>query len=315
MISVRHLSKRFGKLEVLRDVNAEIADGEVISIIGPSGTGKSTFIRCLNLLERPTGGEIVVDGESVLDPKTDIPALRRKMGMVFQHFNLFPNMTIIGNVMLGPAHLKKLGKRLAARRALELLDMVGLADKARAVPDELSGGQKQRVAIARALAMEPKIMLFDEPTSALDPTMVGEVLDVIKRLSKSGMTMLVVTHEMRFARDVSSRVFYMDQGVVYESGPSAQVFDAPQRERTREFLSRVCAGEAAQLARLIRNSVLADGKVDEGETEALLRFFRPYAERGDAKAMTFVSALEDALADGVVTEVESARLADMLRKV
>jgi len=314
MISVRHLQKRYGKLEVLKDVNAEIADGDVVSIIGPSGTGKSTFIRCLNLLDRPTGGEILVDGENILDPKTDVPALRRKMGMVFQHFNLFPNLAVIGNVILGPVRLRGQSIRQATRRGLELLDMVGLADKARALPDELSGGQKQRVAIARALAMDPEILLFDEPTSALDPTMVDEVESVIRRLARSGMTMLVVTHEMRFARDIASCVFYMDQGVIYESGTPAEVFGAPKRERTQEFLAKVCEGDAVKLARLIRRSVLADGKVDVQEAKAFLRFVRPYADAGEAKAQAFVASFEKSLADGAITEAESARLADLLRR-
>jgi len=281
VISVRHLTKSFGRTAVLKDVTAEIADGEVISVIGPSGTGKSTFIRCLNLLERPDGGEILVDGVNILDRKTDVPALRRKMGMVFQHFNLFPNLSVVGNVAMGPALLLGRSQKAATRRALELLDLVGLADKARAVPDELSGGQKQRVAIARALAMEPEIMLFDEPTSALDPTMVGEVQDVIRRLAKSGMTMVIVTHEMRFARDVSSRVFYMDEGTVYESGTPGEVFGAPKRGKTREFLSHLGAVEAAKLSRLIRD----------------------YKDE-------FAAALED----GIITADEANHLADLLTR-
>jgi len=281
MIEIRHLKKSFGRNAVLRDVNAEIADGEVISVIGPSGTGKSTFIRCLNRLENPDGGEIRVDGVDILDRKFDVTALRRKMGMVFQHFNLFPHLSVVGNVATGPLLLRGLSLREATKRALERLDQVGLADKARALPDELSGGQKQRVAIARALAMDPKIMLFDEPTSALDPTMVREVEDVITGLAKTGMTMVIVTHEMRFARDIASRVFYMDEGVIYESGKPGEVFGAPKREKTREFLSRTRAAESAHLAQLIRNAT---------------------AE--------FAAALED----GVITPEESDRLATLLSR-
>ena len=239
MISVRHLSKHFDGRAVLRDVNAEIREGEVISVIGPSGTGKSTFLRCLNLLERPDGGEIVIDGVNILAPGADIPALRARMGMVFQQFNLFPHLTVLENITLAPTAILRLPPGQARERALGLLGRVGLADKANALPEELSGGQQQRVAIARTLAMEPKIVLFDEPTSALDPTMVNEVLAVIRDLAKSGMTMMIVTHEMRFARDVSTRVFYMDQGEVYEEGPPARIFGDPRRTRTRAFIRRV----------------------------------------------------------------------------
>jgi len=278
MITVRHLTKRFGELTVLKDVNAEIAEGEVIAVIGPSGTGKSTFIRCLNRLENPDGGEILVDGVDILGAKVDVPALRRKMGMVFQHFNLFPNYSVVGNVAMGPTLLLGERREAAMKRAMELLDQVGLADKARAWPDELSGGQKQRVAIARALAMNPRIMLFDEPTSALDPTMVGEVQDVIKGLAKTaGMTMVIVTHEMRFARDIASRVFYMDEGVIYESGTPDEIFGAPKREKTREFLSHHGAAEAAKLARLIRDytaeftAALEDGVITAEEADHLAK--------------------------------------------
>ncbi len=239
MISVKHLSKQFGPLTVLRDVNAEISKGEVISIIGPSGTGKSTFLRCLNRLETPSGGEIIVDGENLLAPSTDILKLRRKMGMVFQSFNLFSHLMVIENIMLGPLHLLKTGRQEAYDEAMKLLTMVGLAAKSHAYPDELSGGQKQRVAIARTLAMKPEIVLFDEPTSALDPTMVSEVLAVIRKLAENGMTMMIVTHEMRFARDVSTRVFYMDDGEIHEEGTPRQIFDAPRHRKTRAFIHKI----------------------------------------------------------------------------
>ncbi len=239
MIRVEHLAKRYGELTVLKDVTVDIAKGEVISIIGPSGTGKSTFLRCLNLLDPPSGGRIEIDGINLLDPATDVPKMRRKMGMVFQSFNLFAHLSVLDNLTLGPIKLLGARKAEAQAKARELLKLVGLAEKAGSFPDELSGGQKQRVAIARCLAMEPQIILFDEPTSALDPTMVSEVLAVMRRLAKEGLTMLVVTHEMDFARDISSRVFYMDEGVIYEQGTPAQIFDQPQREKTRAFIHRI----------------------------------------------------------------------------
>ncbi len=239
MITVKHLRKSYNETPVLHDVNAEINPGEVISIIGPSGTGKSTFLRCLNLLERPDAGEILVDGVNILDPRTDVPKLRMKMGMVFQQFNLFPHLTVLENIMLAPCFLRKEPQLRARERALELLKAVGLVDKANALPEELSGGQQQRVAIARTLAMKPEIVLFDEPTSALDPTMVNEVLTVIRNLAKTGITMMIVTHEMRFARDVSSRVFYMDEGVIYEAGSPQEIFEDPKRPRTRAFIRRM----------------------------------------------------------------------------
>lgn len=239
MIKVEHLAKRYGELTVLKDVTVDIAKGEVISIIGPSGTGKSTFLRCLNLLDPPSGGRIEIDGINLLDPATDVPKMRRKMGMVFQSFNLFAHLSVLDNLTLGPIKLLGARKAEAQAKARELLKLVGLAEKAGSFPDELSGGQKQRVAIARCLAMEPQIILFDEPTSALDPTMVSEVLAVMRRLAKEGLTMLVVTHEMDFARDISSRVFYMDEGVIYEQGTPAQIFDQPQREKTSAFIHRI----------------------------------------------------------------------------
>ncbi|MBR5671853.1 MAG: amino acid ABC transporter ATP-binding protein [Spirochaetales bacterium] len=236
LISIRHLRKEFPDATPLKDVNARIQKGEVISIIGPSGCGKSTFLRCINLLEKPTSGEILIDGMSITNPKCKVPLLRRKMGMVFQSFNLFNHMTVMENIMAAPVDILHKTREEAYDRGIELLRKVGLADKADAFPAELSGGQKQRVAIARTLAMDPEIVLFDEPTSALDPTMVGEVLAVIRGLAKQGLTMLIVTHEMRFARDVSTRVFYMDEGVIYEDGTPGQIFDHPLKEKTRQFI-------------------------------------------------------------------------------
>lgn len=239
MIRVEHLCKKFGSLTVLEDINVEIQKGEVISIIGPSGTGKSTFLRCLNLLEIPTGGNIFIDEVDVLDKNTDVPKIRQKMGMVFQSFNLFNHLSVLENLTIGQIKLLGRKKEEAERKAIELLKMVGLAEKAYSYADELSGGQKQRVAIARCLSMDPEIILFDEPTSALDPTMVSEVLAVIRRLAKEGMTLAIVTHEMDFARDVSKRVFYMDEGLIYEEGSSQQIFENPQREKTRAFIHRI----------------------------------------------------------------------------
>ncbi len=239
MIEVKNLKKTFGDNNVLKGINEHISEGEVVAIIGPSGSGKSTFLRCLNMLEEATEGEIYVDDELINGPKSDINKIRQKMGMVFQHFNLFPHLTVKNNITLAPVTLKKMTKEQAEAKAIELLETVGLADKADAYPASLSGGQKQRVAIARALAMNPEIMLFDEPTSALDPEMVGEVLDVIKNLAQSGMTMVIVTHEMGFAREVADRVLFMDNGVIVEQGPPQEVFGNPQHERTKSFLSKV----------------------------------------------------------------------------
>ncbi len=236
MITVRNLVKKFGDVEVLKDINTEINKGEVISIIGASGGGKSTFLRCLNLLERPTSGEIIVNGVNLLDPATDVAAVRQNMNMVFQSFNLFDHMTALENLTLAPIKLKGMSRKAAEERCMELLRTVGLAERAHYFPQELSGGQKQRVAIARCMAMNPEIILFDEPTSALDPTMVAEVLAVIRKLAKQGLTMLIVTHEMDFARDVSNRVFYMDDGRIHEEGPPEQIFDNPQQERTLAFI-------------------------------------------------------------------------------
>ena len=239
MINVKNLHKSFSGLEVLKGIDEHISHGEVVVVIGPSGSGKSTFLRCLNLLDVPTEGEISIDGEVITQKGVDVNKIRQKTGMVFQHFNLFAHLNILKNITLAPVLLKKMTKEKAQERGRELLKMVGLADKADAYPAQLSGGQKQRVAIARALAMEPEIMLFDEPTSALDPEMVGEVLDVIKGLAQSGMTMVVVTHEMGFAREVGTRILFMDEGKILESGTPQQIFDNPQNERTKSFLSKV----------------------------------------------------------------------------
>lgn len=239
MIKVKNLRKKFGDLMVLDGIDEHIEQGEVVVVIGPSGSGKSTFLRCLNLLETVTDGEIYVDDQQINAPKVNVNEVRQKMGMVFQQFNLFPHLTIMDNITLAPVLLKKMTKEEAVKKGQELLERVNLAEKADAYPAQLSGGQKQRVAIARALAMNPEIMLFDEPTSALDPEMVGEVLDVMKDLAKSGMTMVIVTHEMGFAREVASRVLFIDQGMIMESGTPEEVFNNPKNERTKLFLSKV----------------------------------------------------------------------------
>ena len=239
IIEVKDLQKSFGELDVLKGINTEVQRGEVVVVIGPSGSGKSTFLRCLNLMETPTGGSIFVDGVEITDPKCDINLHRQKMGMVFQHFNLFNNMTILRNMTLAPMTLLKKSKEDAEARALALLRRVGLEDKANAYPSQLSGGQKQRIAIVRALCMDPEVMLFDEPTSALDPEMVGEVLDVMKELAQDGMTMVVVTHEMGFAREVGSRVLFMDEGVIMEENEPHEFFANPKCERLQSFLAKV----------------------------------------------------------------------------
>ena len=239
MIAVEHLTKRFGRNLVLDDISETIREGEKVVVIGPSGSGKSTFLRSLNLLEQPTKGTITFDGTVITDPKVNIDAIRRQMGMVFQHFNLFPNMTIRKNITLAPVKTKLMGQEEADALALSLLKRVNLEDKADAYPNQLSGGQKQRIAIVRALAMKPKVMLFDEPTSALDPEMVGEVLEVMKELADEGMTMVVVTHEMGFAREVGTRVLFMDGGHILEQNEPHAFFANPKEERTKEFLSKV----------------------------------------------------------------------------
>lgn len=238
-VKVNDLHKYYGKNKVLKGIDLEIKDGEVVCMIGPSGSGKSTFLRCLNRLEDPTSGQIVIDGYDISDKKTNIDKVRQNIGMVFQHFNLFPHLTVLQNIMLAPVDLKKETKEEARTKALKYLEIVGLADKADAKPASLSGGQKQRVAIARALAMQPDIMLFDEPTSALDPEMVGDVLDVMKRLAADGMTMVVVTHEMGFAKQVADRVVFFEDGVIKEDGNPEQIFDHPQAPETKRFLDKV----------------------------------------------------------------------------
>ena len=239
MLSVRGLTKSFEGVDVLRGVDADVNRGDVICVIGPSGSGKSTFLRCLNLLEKPSGGQIFFEGTELTGKKVDLDRHRQKMGMVFQQFNLFPHMTILENLTCAPMLLKKIPREQAEEKAMSLLSRVGLADRAGAYPAQLSGGQKQRVAIVRALCMEPDVMLFDEPTSALDPEMVGEVLDVMKELARAGMTMVVVTHEMGFAREVSNRVLFLDGGVIAEEGTPQQIFGAPKSERLRSFLAKV----------------------------------------------------------------------------
>ena len=239
MIDVKNLHKYFGSLEVLKGIDCHIDKGECVCVIGPSGSGKSTFLRCLNLLETPTKGDIVIDDMHLTGKNFDVDAMRKRVGMVFQHFNLFPHLTILENVTLAPIRHKMMTEEQAKEKAMELLNRVGVGDKADNYPAQLSGGQKQRVAIARSLALSPEVMLFDEPTSALDPEMVGEVLEVMKQLAQEGMTMVVVTHEMGFAREVANRVFFMDGGGILEEGTPEQIFDHPQEERTKAFLSKV----------------------------------------------------------------------------
>ena len=239
MIYVKDLHKYFGKLEVLKGIDCHIGKGECVCVIGASGSGKSTFLRCLNLLETPTKGEIIIGGTNLMDKNLDVVDLRRRVGMVFQHFNLFPHLTILENVTLAPIRHKMYSEKEAREKAMELLNRVGVGDKADNYPAQLSGGQKQRVAIARSLALSPEVMLFDEPTSALDPEMVGEVLEVMKQLAQEGMTMVVVTHEMGFAKEVADRVLFMDGGVILEEGTPEQIFDHPKEDRTKEFLSKV----------------------------------------------------------------------------
>ncbi|HTG68837.1 MAG TPA: amino acid ABC transporter ATP-binding protein [Candidatus Udaeobacter sp.] len=239
MIVVQNLKKKFGSLEVLKDISTTIQEKEVVCVIGPSGSGKSTFLRCLNLLEEVTSGRVVIGDVEVTSPKTNIDKLRENVGMVFQNFNLFPHLTVLKNIMLAPKHLKKMEKQFNEKQAMSLLDKVGLAGKRDEFPERLSGGQKQRIAIARALAMSPRVMLFDEPTSALDPEMVGEVLLVMKELARDGITMIVVTHEMGFAREVADRVIFMDGGYIVEEGTPSEIFESPRHERTKAFLGKL----------------------------------------------------------------------------
>ena len=272
LLKIEGLKKSFGKIEVLKGLSTEIRKGEVVVMIGPSGGGKSTFLRCMNLLEQPTEGSIVFDGIDIV--KADEATknrVRSEMGMVFQHFNLFPHLTILDNITLAPRLVRGVAKDVAEKKARELLDLVGLGEKASAYPQQLSGGQKQRVAIVRSLAMEPKVMLFDEPTSALDPEMVGEVLDVMKNLAKNGMTMVVVTHEMRFARDVATRVLFLEGGYIFAEGTPAEIFDRPHDGRLGEFLGKV-QGTGADAAGL--RSMLRDGKVSKADVELMKEFIK-----------------------------------------
>lgn len=239
MLSVKKLKKNFGHNEVLKGIDETIKKGEVVCVIGPSGSGKSTFLRCLNLLEEPTSGDVFLDGEKINDKNADINKIRQKLGMVFQNFNLFPHKTVIENIMMAPINVLGLDQKEAEKQGIELLEKVGLADKKNAYPSSLSGGQKQRVAIARALAMDPEVMLFDEPTSALDPEMVGEVLGVMKDLAEKGMTMVIVTHEMGFAKEVADRVVFMDEGYLVEEGSPEEIFENPKEERVKDFLSKI----------------------------------------------------------------------------
>ena len=308
LLKIENLKKSFGNLEVLKGLTTTIRTGEVVVMIGPSGGGKSTFLRCMNLLEQPTEGSIVFDGIDIVsaDERTK-NRVRSEMGMVFQHFNLFPHLTILDNVTLAPRLVRGQGRAAAEKKAMELLERVGLGAKAKAYPQQLSGGQKQRVAIVRSLAMEPKVMLFDEPTSALDPEMVGEVLDVMKDLAKNGMTMVVVTHEMRFARDVASRVLFLEGGRIAEEGRPQEVFGNPKCARLKEFLGKV---EVADM----REDILADGKVDIDEAKRLLAMLNRF--KGDVGATSALRlALEGALADGQVTVEESDAIKKLLEEV
>ena len=308
LLKIEGLKKSFGKLEVLKGLTTTIKKGEVVVMIGPSGGGKSTFLRCMNLLEQPTEGKIVFDDIDIVsaDEKTK-NKVRSEMGMVFQHFNLFPHLSILDNITLAPRLVRGVDRATAEKKAMELLERVGLAEKAKAYPQQLSGGQKQRVAIVRSLAMEPKVMLFDEPTSALDPEMVGEVLDVMKDLAKNGMTMVVVTHEMRFARDVASRVLFLEGGRIAEEGSPMAIFGAPKGERLKEFLSKV------ELP-IMRKAVLADGEVDLIEARAILSTLERL-DTGSGKTDALRMLLKGALKDNKITTAESEMIADMLKKL
>ena len=305
LLKIDGLKKSFGNLDVLKGLTTTISKGEVVVMIGPSGGGKSTFLRCMNLLEQPTEGSIVFDGIDIVsaDERTK-NRIRSEMGMVFQHFNLFPHLTILDNVTLAPRLVRGTPRVEAERKAMELLERVGLKEKAKAYPQQLSGGQKQRVAIVRSLAMEPKVMLFDEPTSALDPEMVGEVLDVMKDLAKNGMTMVVVTHEMRFARDVASRILFLEGGRIAEEGTPDEIFGNPKCDRLKEFLGKV---EVTGM----RKGVLADGKVDIGEAKNMLDVLSRY--KGDGVTTSALRlALQGALEDGRISDEESATIKKLL---
>ena len=308
LLKIEGLKKSFGKLEVLKGLTTTIKKGEVVVMIGPSGGGKSTFLRCMNLLEQPTEGRIVFNDIDIVsaDEKTK-NKVRSEMGMVFQHFNLFPHLSILDNITLAPRLVRGVDRATAEKKAMELLERVGLAEKAKAYPQQLSGGQKQRVAIVRSLAMEPKVMLFDEPTSALDPEMVGEVLDVMKDLAKNGMTMVVVTHEMRFARDVASRVLFLEGGRIAEEGSPMAIFGAPKGERLKEFLGKV------ELPSM-RKAVLADGEVDLTEARAVLSMLERL-DTGSGKTDALRMLLKGALEDNKITTAESEMIADMLKKL
>ena len=308
LLKIEGLKKSFGKLEVLKGLTTTIKKGEVVVMIGPSGGGKSTFLRCMNLLEQPTEGKIVFNDIDIVsaDEKTK-NKVRSEMGMVFQHFNLFPHLSILDNITLAPRLVRGVDRATAEKKAMELLERVGLAEKAKAYPQQLSGGQKQRVAIVRSLAMEPKVMLFDEPTSALDPEMVGEVLDVMKDLAKNGMTMVVVTHEMRFARDVASRVLFLEGGRIAEEGTPMAIFGVPKGERLKEFLSKV------ELP-IMRKAVLADGEVDLTEARAILSTLERL-DTGSGKTDSLRMLLKVALKDNKITTAESEMIADMLKKL
>ena len=308
LLKIEGLKKSFGKLEVLKGLTTTIKKGEVVVMIGPSGGGKSTFLRCMNLLEQPTEGKIVFNDIDIVsaDEKTK-NKVRSEMGMVFQHFNLFPHLSILDNITLAPRLVRGVDRATAEKKAMELLERVGLAEKAKAYPQQLSGGQKQRVAIVRSLAMEPKVMLFDEPTSALDPEMVGEVLDVMKDLAKNGMTMVVVTHEMRFARDVASRVLFLEGGRIAEEGAPMAIFGAPKGERLKEFLGKV------ELP-IMRKAVLADGEVDLTEARAILSTLERL-DTGSGKTDALRMLLKVALKDNKITTAESEMIADMLKKL
>ncbi len=281
MISIRHMEKAFGEHIVLKDINAEIKKGDVVSIIGPSGSGKSTLLRCLNRLEEPTGGSVLVNGIDVGQKDYKINLLRQKMGMVFQSYNLFSHLNVIENLMFAPMKLLGCSEEEAYQRGMQLLRTVGLEDKEESYPDELSGGQKQRIAIARCLAMEPEVILFDEPTSALDPTMVGEVLAVLKRLAQEGMTMIIVTHEMRLAKTISSRVFYLDQGIIYEEGSPEEIFEHPQKERTRLFVK----GQNLFRSSFCRNELDYLGLISQINEFAVKKMFSPRLVRNIEKAI------------------------------
>ena len=308
LLKIGNLKKSFGKLEVLKGLTTTISKGEVVVMIGPSGGGKSTFLRCMNLLEQPTEGSIVFDGIDIVtaDEKSK-NKVRSEMGMVFQHFNLFPHLTILDNITLAPRLVRGVDRAAAEKKAMELLERVGLAAKAKAYPQQLSGGQKQRVAIVRSLAMEPKVMLFDEPTSALDPEMVGEVLDVMKDLAKNGMTMVVVTHEMRFARDVASRVLFLAGGLIAEEGTPEEIFGNPKCDRLKEFLGKVELKE-------LRQDVLADDEVDLEEARRLLKTLERF-DAGSDMLGALRMLLAGALRDNKITAAESDAIAAILRSI